>query len=1523
MIAMARLGLMAPHLFAVSGGPVIKWLGRCSFGMRGWTAGELGLSDHAERSGEQRDLAVRVARLERELAAANAALAAKPIVDRAQLFALTEAMPVLVSVIGRDERYEFANKAYQSWFGPDDGPDDGRVVGRLALDVLGPAAYDLLRPNFERALAGEPVSFEADIPDRSGGTRHVHATFAPRAALDGEITGIVVLIIDLSGRFVDETALRESEDHYRHAVELNPQTSWTATPDGQRDHVSSRWQEWTGTSGLGSSSLEGLHADDRVHTLETWGNAVATGEPYDIEHRVKMRDGGVRWMHSRAFPRRDDVGRIVKWYGTTEDVHDRKTAEAALAAEVAERGAILEQLAEGVVITDAKGGITFVNEAAARIHGMARLHVGCADYAQTYGLFTEDGESYPSLDLPLARAVRGETVTEARWLIRRPDSEILAVGSARPVIDLSGRQIGAVLTLRDDSARETAEAMLRESESRFRAMADDTQLMIWTTDPSGFCTYLNRAWYGFTGQTREQAEGFGWLEATHPDDKARADEAFRAANAAQAEFRSEYRLRRADGSYAWAIDAASPRFAEEGSYLGSVGSVVDIDEVTRSQQALAASDQRFRAAVDAVEVVVWTNDAEGRMSGDQPGWSALTGQTEAEYSGYGWATAVHSEDAQPTVDAWNEAVRERRPFVFEHRVHRADGECRLFSVRAIPAFGGDDTITEWVGVHTDITDQRAAEEALRDQTRTLETLNRTGAAVAAELDLERVVQMVTDAGVEVTGAAMGAFFYNVLDDTGESFMLFTLSGAEQSAFDDFGMPRATMLFQPTFRGEAIVRSDDILADPRYGLSEPHRGLPKGHPPVRSFLSLPVTSRSGEVVGGLFFGHPETGRFNERHERLMTGIAAQAAIAIDNARLYQSAQREIEERRRAEEAARDSEARFRLIADSAPVPMWMTRLDRQREFVNRAYVDFVGVGYDDAVDFDWRTILHPDDAARILAEQVEKEASLRPFTLEARYRDAHGGWCWLRSESQPRWDADGGHAGFIGVAYDVTLAKEAEFELAAKVAERTAERDAVWRTSRDLIVVFAAADGRYRNVNPAWTTELGYVGSDLAGVRFDAMVHPQDREAAQATLGRLSSGDKIADFEVQVRAADGSFRPYSWNAYMEDGLIYAVGRDLTTRKQLEERLRQSQKMEAVGQLTGGVAHDFNNLLTPIMGSLDMLRRRLPADDSRAQRTVDTALQATERAATLVQRLLAFARRQDLQARAVDVAALLTGMTDLMARSLGTGVRVSIDVPPDLAPASVDPNQLELAILNLSINARDAMPGGGTLRITAREVAADADDADLKTGRYVRIAVADTGIGMDADTVRRAVEPFFSTKGVGKGTGLGLSMVYGFAAQLGGALRLSSAPGIGTTAELWLPVSDEPATAEDDLRPTPQPAPRSANILLVDDEDLVRMGTADMLTDLGYVVAEARSATEALALLKAREVDFDLLVTDYLMPGMNGAELAEAARHERPNLPVLLITGYTNLAEGAPADLPRLTKPFRQDDLAERVAALIEA
>jgi len=369
---------------------------------------------------------------------------------------------------------------------------------------------------------------------------------------------------------------------------------------------------------------------------------------------------------------------------------------------------------------------------------------------------------------------------------------------------------------------------------------------------------------------------------------------------------------------------------------------------------------------------------------------------------------------------------------------------------------------------------------------------------------------------------------------------------------------------------------------------------------------------------------------------------------------------------------------------------------------------------------------------------------------------------------------------------------------------------------------------------------------------------------------------------------------------------------------QEALRQSQKLESMGQLTGGVAHDFNNLLTPIVGSLDLLHRR-GIGTEREQRLIEGAMQSADRAKTLVQRLLAFARRQPLQATAIDIDLLVRDLADLIASTCGPRVKLDIAIGPDLPPAKADGNQIEMALLNLAVNARDAMPDGGILTISAvLDTVGEGNPNRLQSGDYIRLGVADTGTGMDKQTIAKAIEPFFTTKGIGQGTGLGLSMVHGLAAQLGGGLSIKSALGEGTTINLWLPVSSvlpEQVVAVPDLDIGHT---SRGKVLVVDDEDLVRASTAHMLGELGYSVFEARSAEDALNML-SDICDIDLLVTDHLMPGITGTDLAEQVRAIKPDMRVLVVSGYAE-AKGISPDLPRLTKPFKQNDLATSLALL---
>jgi PAS domain S-box-containing protein len=540
-------------------------------------------------------------------------------------------------------------------------------------------------------------------------------------------------------------------------------------------------------------------------------------------------------------------------------------------------------------------------------------------------------------------------------------------------------------------------------------------------------------------------------------------------------------------------------------------------------------------------------------------------------------------------------------------------------------------------------------------------------------------------------------------------------------------------------------------------------------------------------------------------------------------------------REANLALQESEERFRLIADSAPVPMWVTKLDRKRSFVNRAYIDFLGISYEEAVDFDWREILHPDDHDRVIAESIAGEASLGTFDLEARYRCARGEWCWIRSTSQPRFGPNGDHLGFIGVAHDITASKEAE----AKLREMNEELE---------------------------------------------------RRVAERT----------ADLSAAVERLEA---------------------EIAERLRAEELLRQAQKMEAVGQLTGGIAHDFNNLLTPIVGGLQILLPKM--EDERMRRIAGAALESAQRGARLTGQLLAFSRVQRLEMVPVPVNGLIDNMRELVRQAIGDRISLHIDLDPEAGSARCDANQLENGILNLAINARDAMPDGGTLTIaTARETLEAGPD--MEAGDYVRVRIADTGSGMEPDVLARAAEPFFTTKPVGRGTGLGLAQVYGIARQSGGTLRIASTPGEGTSVDILLPAVSTGAVAHPAPPALPEePVRRSTGtILVIDDDASVRSFLVDTLESFGHRAVEAESGAEALGVLEGAAPDLVLL--DYAMPGMHGADVARALRRTRPELPILFVTGYAETGQIEAvmgADFHVLRKPFSTGDLDAVVTAML--
>ncbi|HEX8554949.1 MAG TPA: PAS domain S-box protein, partial [Sphingomonas sp.] len=705
----------------------------------------------------------------------------------------------------------------------------------------------------------------------------------------------------------------------------------------------------------------------------------------------------------------------------------------------------------------------------------------------------------------MARALAGETFEVVATLGRAEPGMPQRAIRYTPIRDAHGSVVAAFHRVEDVSVKLAVEAelgqalgRLDEAQSRFRTLADGAPVMMWVTDPAGICTYLNRRWYDFTGQAGGAGEGYGWLDAVHPDDRGIAEHAFLSANAERRDYRVEFRLRRLDGAYRWVIDAAAARFGADGAFLGYVGSLFDIDDRREQEQALHASTARAEALA-AEQAAILGQLAEGVIVTDRSG--RITFVNDA-------ATRIHG---------------------------------------------------------------------------------------VAKLDVEP-------------------------DRYSDTYHLLTLDGAPYPS-DQLPLARA-------------VRHGEIVQDARWSIRRPN-----GAEVLAVGTARPVLDPSGEQIGAVLTLRDDTDRFR-------------------------------------------AEAALRTLND----------------------------------------------------------------------------------------------------------------ELEQRVASRTQERDRLWRNTQDLQVVIDG-QGAFQAVSPAVTEMLGWTPEEVIGRTIFDFVIPEDDAPTQDAL-QHARDQPLERFENRYRHKDGGYRWIAWVAAPEGEYIYASGRHISAEKAREAELdqargalRQAQKMEAVGQLTGGIAHDFNNMLAVVIGSLDLLARRLGSGDPRATRYVEAAAEAARRAALLTQRLLAFSRQQPLKPEPIDVNKLVIGMAELIRGSLGSDVRFETVLTGGGWHAHADPNQLENVLLNLVVNARDAMPDGGRLTVETQNAHLDARyvaaHPGVTEGQYVLIAVTDTGGGMPDAVIAKAFDPFFTTKGVGKGTGLGLSQVYGFVRQSGGHVKIYSEPGQGTTVKVYLP------------------------------------------------------------------------------------------------------------------------------------------
>ena len=941
--------------------------------------------------------------------------------------------------------------------------------------------------------------------------------------------------------------------------------------------------------------------------------------------------------------------------------------------------------------------------------------------------------------------------------------------------------------------------------------------------------------------------------------------------------------------------------------------------IVQRDQALAderAGAERYRLVASATTDAIWDWD----IQNDHVMWNESLHQAhgydlaQVDTTGAWWLSRIHPEDRDRVAASIHAAIDgTAESWSAEYRFANSDATYADILDRGSLIRDGRGMAVRMIGAMLDLTERnraegrRAAIVELGDRLR----------------DLDNTALMAFTAA-EIMGRTLGVgrAGYGTIDAERETITIerdWTAPGVASLAgtlqFRDFGT-----YIEDLKRGETVICAD-ARADPRTrDTADALEAID-----ARAFVNMPLIEQ-GRFVALFYLNHGHVRPWLPEELAFFRNVADRTRAAV--------------ERVRAASALRDSEERFRVFAQVMPNQVWAANAAGELDWLNQQVLSYFGPKARDSQGGGWIRMVHPDDVPESVERWSRSVATGEVYETEFRLRRHDGVYRWYLARALPIRDAAGMVVRWVGTNTDVHDQKVIEAELASansllasSIEERTRERDRLWATTNDLMGT-AGVDGYLKAVNPAWTRMLGWSEAELLTEPFAALIDAADHAEMGEVVARLARGETVVDFVDHLHCKDGSQRTLTWNAVPDGDAFYIVGRDITLQREIEEQLRQSQKMEAVGQLTGGIAHDFNNLLTGIVGSLDLMQTRMAQGRTEnLERYARAAMSSANRAAALTHRLLAFSRRQPLDPKPVDANALVTSLEDLLRRTLGEAIGLEIVTAGGLWPTLCDPHQLESALLNLAINARDAMPEGGRLTVetcnTHLDRAYAASHPEVRSGQYICICVTDTGTGMTPDVAARAFDPFFTTKPIGQGTGLGLSMIYGFARQSEGHAKIYSEVGHGTTVKIYLPRFRGEAAAPG-LPDTPlarqAAAGRDETVLVVEDEPVVRDLVVEVVRDLGFHALEAADGPAGLALLQS-DARIDLLVTDVGLPGLNGRQMAEAARAtpDRSALKVLFITGYAEnaaLASGfLDPGMEMITKPFPVDTLATRIQAMI--
>ena len=1326
---------------------------------------------------------------------------------------------------------------------------------------------------------------------------------------------LFVFVRDISERREAERALREAEERFRFALVAAHAGAWewdlatnevTWSPESYDVHGIAR--DTPCDFALWKSAV---HADDRdrcTRVLEEMFERKANA--FRMEYRSAHPVDGTRWVLGMGHVLRDAAGTAVRVFGINMDVTDRYETVHALKASEARLAAA---------------------QAAARVGSWSWQpdtdEVWWSDFI--YDLFELPRTTQPSLRMlldilhpddrakALARAERMREGTDDfadDLRIVLPDGRLRWIDSrARVVRDAEGRVVRVDGTDQDVTERKRAEEALRESQARLLAAQRAARLGSWSWD-----LRTNELWWSdtiydlFGVDRRERPTVDLYLSLLHPDDRARFEAGMAAHTPDDLEtFRLDVRVIRPDGELIW-LDTRVRLVREDGIVVRAEGTDQDVTERRRSEEALRASEQRLSMAQSAARMGSWSWDPRDNVAW----WS------DATYELYGvdrsfsrrfedYLALLHPDDRE-IVTARMQEGHASQDYTTDLRIMRPDGRMVWVANRVVAIKDESGAVLRIEGVDVDITARKRAEDILTSQNRVLEMI-----AEGAPLG-ETLAEVVGMVERQLDGSLCSVFTV----DRSQRLRVAaapSLPATLTSRCDGVPVgPVSGSCGAAAFLGESVI-AEDIATHPAWAT---YKDLPLSHG-FHSCLSVPILA-SGDVSGiergrvlGTFAVYKREPGPPEPRALVILGV--NGAVAHGEQTLASAAHvvRVAIERHLAEEALRASEARFRDVLDASPALISLKDLDGRHLFVNRRVTEYTGMSAQQWVGRTMDEVVPADVAELMVRHERQVIATLRPVQVELTVPNPRNEWRTFLSLFFPLFRPTGEPYATCSVSTDITEQKRAQ-----------TQRDLLWNLSPDPMVILDL-NGTILQANQATSERFGWKESGYLRHSMFEYVHPDDAPRLVEAQARLMRGETVGGLTLRVCGLEKIYRWVSWNVVPQpgEGTVHAFGRDVTEERRLSEQLQHAQKIEAVGQLAGGIAHDFNNLLTVINGFTALLLGS-PALQEPQREPLKAIHDAGDRAAALTAQLLAFSRKAMVEPKVLDLSVLTEQASRMLRRLIGEDIRVETVLGAGLPRVRIDPSQFEQVLMNLVLNARDAMPTGGVLRIETSlvDVTTAEDTADpAPAGRYVQVTVSDTGVGMSADVRARIFDPFFTTKDVGKGTGLGLATVYGIVRQAGGTILVESERGRGATFRVRLPALDVPDASEPGL---PGTSPKGSEcVLLVEDEEGVRRLARLALEMQGYRVLAAASASEALAMAGSHDGSIDLLVTDVVMPGAGGRQLADELRRHRPDLRVLYMSGYTDDAivrHGVEANIDAfLQKPFTPLSIARKVREVIDA